>query len=156
MTFIRTCQTPNCPCVGAETKTEPCAFNTCIYPRTPCCTGYQQGSYQGQTQCGPLPISDAENVLLPCTPGSGPVLTCLETTCSDTCGLCGSMIQAQANTCGSVQCADSLCSFPRTSCCPKYSKRGIAGGNLNAFQFKHIKNFMCIYSIHVIAHKNKS
>uniref|UniRef100_A0AC34FF36 Uncharacterized protein n=1 Tax=Panagrolaimus sp. ES5 TaxID=591445 RepID=A0AC34FF36_9BILA len=131
MTYTRTCQ-PGCACVGAETKTEACGFKLCTYPRTSCCAGFIRGSYQGLMQCGPLPITDAENTLLACTtdPAGPPVYTCLETTCSDTCGLCGSMVQARATTCGSVRCADPLCTFPRTSCCPVVSKRGIAGGKI--------------------------
>uniref|UniRef100_A0AC35GEN6 Thrombospondin type 1 domain protein n=1 Tax=Panagrolaimus sp. PS1159 TaxID=55785 RepID=A0AC35GEN6_9BILA len=137
MTFTRTCQTSGCACIGATTKMEVCAFSTCLYPRRSCCGTLKAGSYNGRMECGPQPpllVQDV-NIIIPCITNPPPTTPCVAR-CSETCGLCGVMVDEpiQATPCipltTTIRCGDTPCPLPQNSCCAQYARRGLVNGIL--------------------------
>ncbi|KHJ80405.1 thrombospondin type 1 domain protein, partial [Oesophagostomum dentatum] len=149
MTKTRTCLSAadGCPCNGESTVTAPCGTDVCYYPRLSCCPGFASTVIEGRHACGPLPTAPEDPPYINtcgvnCCPTKGFRSNLgiwgewsITVPCNDTCGSCGTQVRSRkclslqygcACTGDAVQnkvCGTSVCLFPRTTCCPGYTKK---------------------------------
>ncbi|CAJ0564310.1 unnamed protein product, partial [Mesorhabditis spiculigera] len=121
----RTCASAayGCPCSGTSTQSQKCGNPACT--GTACCGAtYQAVSYDGTLFCQETQPA----------PAVGTWQAWFTTaTCNDTCGMCGREMQARycwppGTTCTGpftqeVPCNDTLCVFPRSTCCSPFVKK---------------------------------
>uniref|UniRef100_A0A1I7U0A7 ShKT domain-containing protein n=1 Tax=Caenorhabditis tropicalis TaxID=1561998 RepID=A0A1I7U0A7_9PELO len=126
-TRSRTCASEayGCPCTEAKVETKSCGKASCG-GATPCCTGkFLATGYDGQQYC-----QDNTPQVCPGTWTEWSVVSGAK--CNDTCGNCGfinryrfcfpSGCQCDGAYTGQGPCANSVCLFPRASCCSPYKK----------------------------------
>ncbi|CAI4230393.1 unnamed protein product [Auanema sp. JU1783] len=143
MTKTRVClsEAEGCPCNGDAEETSQCNTGVCYYPRLSCCPGFTASVIEGKHSCAP--ITDIPEELpyintcgVNCCPTDGIWGEwVVDTPCNDTCGSCGREIRTRkclslqygcectGDDTKSVICGIDVCLFPRTSCCPGFSKK---------------------------------
>uniref|UniRef100_A0A8R1E6Q8 Uncharacterized protein n=1 Tax=Caenorhabditis japonica TaxID=281687 RepID=A0A8R1E6Q8_CAEJA len=114
-----------CDCSGSTVETRSCNKVAC-YTGSACCAGkYLATGYDGAQYCQDNPPET-------CTGSWTDWMTVSGATCNDTCGNCGlidqyrycfpSGCQCSGSFTSQAACANSVCLFPRTSCCSPYKK----------------------------------
>ncbi|ULT80301.1 hypothetical protein L3Y34_010697 [Caenorhabditis briggsae] len=123
----RTCASEpyGCPCVDDKVETRICGQAACT-TGTPCCSGkYLATGYDGAQYCQANTPEVCAGTWTAWTAAPG-------ATCNDTCGNCGiismqrycfpSGCQCSGAFTSQQPCANSVCLFPRASCCAPYKK----------------------------------
>ncbi|PIC11700.1 hypothetical protein B9Z55_028919 [Caenorhabditis nigoni] len=124
----RTCASApyGCPCTGDSLQTQSCGKQVCT-TGSQCCAGkFVATGYDGAQYCQDSTPETCAGTWTEWAQIDGAV-------CNDTCGNCGviptqrycfpSGCQCSGAYTGSQACANSVCLFPRTSCCAPYKKK---------------------------------
>ncbi|ULT80297.1 hypothetical protein L3Y34_010696 [Caenorhabditis briggsae] len=124
----RTCASApyGCPCTGDSLETQSCGKQVCT-TGSQCCAGkFVATGYDGAQYCQDSTPETCAGTWTEWAQIDGAV-------CNDTCGNCGviptqrycfpSGCQCSGAYTGSQACANSVCLFPRTSCCAPYKKK---------------------------------
>uniref|UniRef100_A0A8R1DWE6 HTH_48 domain-containing protein n=1 Tax=Caenorhabditis japonica TaxID=281687 RepID=A0A8R1DWE6_CAEJA len=127
-TRTRTCASApyGCPCTGDGSQTQACG-NTACSSGSACCAGkFLATGYDGAKYC-------QANKLEICTGTWTEWASSSDAVCNDTCGNCGTMptyrycfpsgCQCTGAYNGVKACGNTVCLFPRTSCCSPYTKK---------------------------------
>ncbi|PAV65287.1 hypothetical protein WR25_13027 isoform B [Diploscapter pachys] len=104
-TYTRQCITEDqgCPCTGNTERVQMCGINVCLYPRSSCCGNYTKmlDRVKRVYYCGPQPNYTEPASDTSCCPPNGFFGLWSEwSSCTDTCGLCGT--QSRNRTCASA------------------------------------------------------